>query len=207
MEHLLGYDVKLVIVACNTATALTLEALKASYPVPIFGVIESGVLATAEVGRSGRVLVLATPATVRSEAYPKAFHECGLAVDVVQKACPLLVPLAEEGWYDHPVTVSVIASYLSETRSAQVDTVLLGCTHYPLLEPSFRKALWKEIALAHGGPILAKKVASFLAANQLLRKDRGTGALRLLSTDIISPELPIIRELFPRGNRFEVVDL
>jgi len=124
-----------IVIACNTATALALDDLRGSLSIPITGVIEPGAQAVANVSSAGHVIVLATEATVQSRAYTRALKALGLKA--TEKACPLLVPLVEEGWTSHPVTAEVLRIYLSEALAAAPDatTLLLGCTHYPLLTP------------------------------------------------------------------------
>lgn len=131
----------LLVIACNTATALALEDIQVSLPIPVIGVIEPGADAAHAVSQDGGVLVLATAATVQSGAYTKALAAVGL--EAYEKACPLLVPLVEEGWTEHPVTDEVIRIYLEEALSAapETKTLLLGCTHYPLIESAMRRVL------------------------------------------------------------------
>ena len=131
----------LLVIACNTATALALEDIQAALPIPVIGVIDPGAAAAAAATLKGDVLVLATVATVSSGAYTRALARVGLKA--CEKACPLLVPLVEEGWIAHPVTEEVIRIYLDEALAAAPDTatLLLGCTHYPLIEPAIRRVL------------------------------------------------------------------
>ena len=128
-----------LVIACNTASALALDAIQDAVPVPVLGVIEPGAASARAASQSGDVLVIATDATVQSHAYAAACRAQGLRA--LEKACPLLVPLVEEGWTEHPVTAEVIDIYLDElsTQAAaeglNSDTLVLGCTHYPLLRP------------------------------------------------------------------------
>ncbi len=134
-----------LVIACNTASALALDAIQDAVPVPVLGVIEPGAAAAQAASRTGDVLVVATEATVHSQAYTAACRARGLRV--LEKACPLLVPLVEEGWTGHPVTAEVIEIYLNELRAEAAahnmnpDTLVLGCTHYPLLRPLFEAAV------------------------------------------------------------------
>ncbi len=131
----------LLVIACNTATALALEDIQVSLPIPVIGVIEPGAEAAMADTPRGNVLVLATAATVQSGAYTRALATLGIAA--YEKACPLLVPLVEEGWTEHPVTDEVIRIYLEEAlkEAPATETLLLGCTHYPLIEPAIRRVL------------------------------------------------------------------
>ena len=132
-----------LVIACNTASALALDAIRDAVPVPVLGVIEPGAAAACAASHTGDVLVIATDATVQSHAYAAACHAQGLRA--YEKACPLLVPLVEEGWTSHPVTAEVIRIYLDELNAEAAaeglhpDTLVLGCTHYPLLRPLFER--------------------------------------------------------------------
>jgi glutamate racemase len=134
-----------LVIACNTASALALDAIQDAVSVPVLGVIEPGAAAARAASHSGDVFVVATEATVHSQAYTAAFAAHGLRT--IEKACPLLVPLVEEGWTDHPVTAEVIEIYLNElraeaeSRGMSPDTLVLGCTHYPLLRQLFEGAV------------------------------------------------------------------
>ena len=138
-------NAEFIVIACNTASALALDAIQDAVSVPVLGVIEPGATAARQASKTGDVLVIATDATVLSQAYTAACRAQGLRA--LEKACPLLVPLVEEGWTDHPVTVEVIDIYLNELRAEawahglNPDTLVLGCTHYPLLRPLIQRAV------------------------------------------------------------------
>jgi glutamate racemase len=134
-----------LVIACNTASALALDAIQDAVPVPVLGVIEPGAAAARAASKTGDVLVIATDATVQSHAYKAACAAQNLRA--LEKACPLLVPLVEEGWTSHPVTDEVIRIYLNELTTAAAadglnpDALVLGCTHYPLLRPNIERAV------------------------------------------------------------------
>lgn len=142
-----------LVIACNTASALALNAIREAVPVPVLGVIETGANAAKASSQTGDVLVIATAATVESHAYTAACRQRGLRA--FEKACPLLVPLVEEGWTDHPVTDEVLRIYLTEllndaaktgaSPAMRADTLVLGCTHYPLLRAKIERALSEAI--------------------------------------------------------------
>jgi glutamate racemase len=138
-----------LVIACNTASALALDAIQDAVPVPVLGVIEPGAAAARAASKTGDVLVIATDATVRSHAYAAACQALGLRA--YEKACPLLVPLVEEGWTDSPITAQVIRIYLDELKAEAAaqklnpDTLVLGCTHYPLLRPLIERAVSPHI--------------------------------------------------------------
>jgi glutamate racemase len=173
-EFLREQGADMLVIACNTATALALEDIQAAMPIPVVGVIEPGAEAASALAGKGDVLVLATSATVQSKAYTKALNAIG--VNAYEKACPLLVPLVEEGWTEHPVTDEVIRIYLSEALEAapQTTTLLLGCTHYPLIEPALRRAL--EV-LGHPLEIVDSAKATALATEKLVAAEFGAAAL------------------------------
>ena len=158
MAHGIGY----LVIACNTASALAIEEIRAAVPVPVLGVIETGAASAAETSRSRDVLVLATDATVQSHAYARACAAHGLRA--LEKACPLLVPLIEEGWTEHAVTAEVLRIYLEEAQAqaqaaqAQPDTVLLGCTHYPLLRPLLERTLSASMRILDSAATTAERV-------------------------------------------------
>jgi glutamate racemase len=155
-----------LVIACNTASALALDAIQDAVPVPVLGVIEPGADAARAASKTGDVLVIATDATVQSHAYLAACHARGLRA--LEKACPLLVPLVEEGWTNHPVTAEVIEIYLNELRSEagerglNPDTLVLGCTHYPLLRTLF------EQAVRPGAKVIDSAESAAQAAVQLI---------------------------------------
>lgn len=173
-EFLLAQGAELLVVACNTASALALDEIKAALPIPVVGVIEPGAQAARAAlsivqdrpaGKAAQVLVLATAATVQSHAYTRACSALGLTV--YEKACPLLVPLVEEGWIDHPITRDVLGIYLREALSAapHVSILVLGCTHYPLIRPLIESIL-KE--LGHSLAIVDSAAAAADAAARAL---------------------------------------
>jgi len=157
-----------LVIACNTASALALDAIKAAVPVPVLGVIEPGAAAAAEGSRTRNVMVIATEATVASHAYAAACRARGL--HGVEKACPLLVPLVEEGWVDHPVTDEVVRIYLSEllaeARGAgqSPDALVLGCTHYPLLRKVFEKTVPEGVRVIDSAEAVADEAARQVSA-------------------------------------------
>lgn len=143
VELLMRYPVKTVVVACNTASAHALDSLRASTPLPVLGVIEPGARAALAATTTGRIGVAGTEATVRSGAYQKAIGAIAGArvVDVSARAWPMMVPLAEEGWVDHPVSRLTLETYLAAFVADGVDTLVLGCTHYPVFKPLIAEVL------------------------------------------------------------------
>ena len=173
---------KMVVVACNTASALALEHLRASTSVPVVGVIEPGVQAALAATRSGHIAVIGTKATIGSGAYEKGLRAARADIRVTGIACPLLVPLIEEGMFDDEVTDAVLRRYLSPLRGTDADTIVLGCTHYPLLSAAIARALGPEFNLVDSAANCAKAVARLLAAEDLLAPEPN-GSLELGFTD------------------------
>lgn len=165
-RFLIDQGVEYLVIACNTASALALDAIRDAVPVPVLGVIETGANAAQASTQTGDVLVIATAATVESHAYSAACRERGLRA--YEKACPLLVPLVEEGWTDHPVTAEVLRIYLDEllAESSKAglhpDTLVLGCTHYPLLRANIERKLASTIKVIDSAEATAAQVAGAL---------------------------------------------
>jgi glutamate racemase len=190
-----------LVIACNTASALALDAIQDAVPVPVLGVIEPGAEAACAASHTGDVLVVATEATVHSHAYSAACTAQGLRI--LEKACPLLVPLVEEGWTDHPVTAEVIEIYLNELRAEAAasgmnpDALVLGCTHYPLLRPLFEVAVRSGVKIIDSAEAVAQAAARQLSGNVTLAEPRAAAEteIRCFATDSV--------EKFERlGSRF-----
>lgn len=163
LRWLLDQGVKAVVIACNTSTAHALDALKAESPVPVIGVIEPGARAAAAASRGGPVGVIGTAGTIASNAYAKAIRRARPNARVEQRACPLFVPLVEEGWFEHPAAELIAREYLGPLHDAGVDALVLGCTHYPLLKPLLQRVMGAGVRLIDSGEETASVVAATLA--------------------------------------------
>lgn len=184
-RFLLRRGIKYLVVACNTASALALSALERRFDVPMIGVITPG--AREAVRRTGarRVGVIGTTGTVGSKAYDRAIAEIDRGVEVVGVACPLFVPLAEEGWVDGDVPHRVAETYLGPLRASGVDTVILGCTHYPILRPVIADVLGSGIGLVDTAESTIRLVREDMAARGLLRDEKaGAGSRRFFLSDV-----------------------
>jgi len=157
------YDVKMLVVACNTASALALAAIEQAAQVPVLGVIAPGARRAVEQSKTGRIGVIGTRATIASEAYPRAIQYLKPSASVVSRPCPLFVPLAEEGWTDNEVAYQVASSYLAAMHDAKIDTLVLGCTHYPLLKTVIAKAVGDSVALVDSADTVATDAATWIA--------------------------------------------
>ena len=168
IHHLQEQGAELLVIACNTATALALDDIRAATRVEVIGVVEPGANAASSASRSRRVVVIGTDATISSHAYRRALEARNVAVK--EKACPLLVPLVEEGWIDHPVTEQVARIYLDEAFSAdarEADVLVLGCTHYPLLKPLLRRIAPSHVTIVDSAESTAHDVARQLQIHPL----------------------------------------
>ncbi|MBK7595707.1 MAG: glutamate racemase [Gemmatimonadetes bacterium] len=161
------HQVKAVVVACNTATAHALDELRAVATVPVIGVIEPGARAAAAASRGGTVGVIGTAGTILSGAYRRALHRVRPELAVVEQACPLFVPLVEEGWFEHPATRLVAEEYLAPLRAAGVDTIVLGCTHYPMLSGLIGDVLGPDVVRIDSAQETARELAGVLRAQEL----------------------------------------
>lgn len=185
-ERLMRFEIKLLVVACNTASGVALDALKQELPIPVVGVISPGASAGALATRSGRVGILATPGTVASGAYERAIRSENAAIHVFAQSAPLFVPLAEEGWVTGEVPTLAARRYLEPLVQADVDTIVLGCTHYPLLSETIHDVALD--LLGHDVVIVDSAEATASALHSVLEtqpdEPPGTGSLRVLVTDL-----------------------
>ena len=168
-EFLLTHGVKYIVVACNTASSIAIEALTSRYDVPVIGVIEPGALAAVSSTLKGKVGVIGTEGTIASGAYRRAIEKLDRDIEVVETSCPLFVPLAEEGWTDREVTLVIAHEYLTPLRDAAVDVVVLGCTHYPILKGTIAKVFGPSVRLIDSAEETAKEVAERLEDLDLVR--------------------------------------
>jgi len=146
-RFLLEREVRLLVVACNTVSAVALDALRQAVDVPVIGVVEPGAAAAANASRSGRIGIIGTEATIASQAYVQAIRARLPAARTLSRPCPLLVPLAEAGWTDNDVARAALDHYLQDFRAERIDTLVLGCTHYPLFKPLLAELLGPEVTL------------------------------------------------------------
>ena len=162
-----AHGIKLLVVACNTASALALPAIRAAIKVPVMGVIEPGSRAAVEIAQGANIGVIATEATVQSHAYAKAIASMGATGQVIERACPLFVSLAEEGWTNSDVTRIVARDYLSVFHKTTLGALVLGCTHYPILRDVISETVGREITLIDSGEATARDVESLLESSDL----------------------------------------
>ena len=170
---LLKQDVKLICVACNTASSFALPVIKNNFRVPIIGVITPGVREAVYASQNKRIGVIGTKGTIKSRTYETEITQLDPKVKVTAVACPLFVPFVEEGWLDGEVVLSVAKSYLLPLKEAKVDTVILGCTHYPLLKPVIQEILGNKVNLIDSAKQVAFEVKKILANEDMLNRTKG----------------------------------
>lgn len=182
---LLKQNVKLICVACNTASSVALPVIKNHFQVPIVGVITPGVKEAVHATQNKRIGVIGTRATIKSRAYEKEIKKLDASVKVIAAACPLFVPFVEEGWLEGEVVLKVTKTYLQPLKQARVDTLILGCTHYPILKSVMKRVLGKEITLVDSAKQVALEVKERLTCVGLLNRS-GHGKQKFYVSD--SPE-------------------
>ena len=161
-------NVKAIVIACNTASAFALEAVQDKLDIPVLGVIEAGARVAAEETKNKRVGVIGTVGTVGSGIHESYLKRLNPEITVIGKACPLFVPLVEEGWLHDPVTVEVASRYLQELKDEQVDTLILGCTHYPLIRSTIQEVMGEKVRLVNPAYETALELKSLLTKMDLL---------------------------------------
>jgi glutamate racemase len=176
--------VKAIVVACNTTSAMALDVLRARYSLPILGVVEPGARAALQVSRRRRVGVIGTEATIESGAYARSLRAVDAEVEIFTRACPLFVPLAEEGWVANDVARRAVATYLASLKKSGIDTLILGCTHYPLLKRPIGEFLGDRVRLVDSAEETALELRKLLSGTSLARR-RGAGSASFFVTDSV----------------------
>jgi glutamate racemase len=187
-------DAKVIVVACNTASALGIPAMREKFATPIIGVIEPGARAAVEATKSGRIGVIGTRATIYSRAYERAIQSLDRDVQVISAPCPLFVPMIEEGWLDDGITDQVIRRYIEPLIREEIDTLVLGCTHYPLLRDSLQRFVGSGITLVDSAHNCALAVKELLKSQRLGAAKSNIGRLTVALTDHSTPFLRVAEE-------------
>ncbi len=181
---LLKYDVKLIVVACNTVSAVALDVVQKQARVPVVGVIEPGALAAVRTSKSKRVGIIGTVGTVKSNAYSTALSRLDPHIEHFSQACPLFVPLAEEGWIDHRATELIAKEYLFPLTQHKIDTLILGCTHYPILKDVISRVTHDTLQLIDSGEATADVVARLLETEGIRNLSTMKSRLQFLVSDV-----------------------
>jgi glutamate racemase len=183
-DFLLERGTKIIVVACNTATALALKTLQDKCNIPIIGVIKPGVDSAVKLTQNNRIGVIGTISTIKSDVYSTELKINNSSIDVIALPCPLFVPLAEEGWLNEPATKLIAEKYLAPIKNADVDTLILGCTHYPLLTEVIQEIVSSKIKLVDSAQAIATATAKLLTDNKLLNNNIIAGDLNLFVSDL-----------------------
>lgn len=194
-SFLVKRDIKLLVVACNTVSAVALNSLKRQFPIPVIGTIEPGAKRAVEVTRNNKVGVIGTAGTIKSGAYTRAIKRLSPETEVLTKACPLFVPLAEEGWIDNEVARLTAQMYLQELKDAGIDTLVLGCTHYPLLKSVIAEVMGPDVVLVDSAEEIARTVSGILTKKKIIRPVSEKGLHHYFVSDIPAGFIRV-------GNRF-----
>lgn len=181
-RFLMERGIKLLVVACNTASSVALDYLKKILPIQVVGVVEPGARRALEITRSGRIGVIGTEATIKSRSYEKAITKLDGKAQVFAKPCPLFVPLVEEGMIENSITYSVAEYYLKDLKSKRIDTLVLGCTHYPVLKRVIQDVMGGSVTLVDSAEEVAKVVTSLLQKNGLNSRNK-KGSIKYYVTD------------------------
>ena len=182
-NFLLSKGIKILIVACNTASAHSLDILKSRLDIPVIGVIEPGAKKAASVTQTGKIGVIGTPSTIRSNAYTKSLKGIDENLMVFSKSCPLFVPLAEEGLYDDPITLMAAEKYLEDLLEKGIDVLILGCTHYPLLKKTIGDVAGGDVTLVDSAEETSGELLTVLKNNGNFRNDNGKPSNEFFLTD------------------------
>ncbi|MBF0484631.1 MAG: glutamate racemase [Candidatus Omnitrophica bacterium] len=182
-EILMKHKVKIIVVACNSSSSCSLETLQAQFPVPVIGVISPGARQAAAATMNNRIGVIATSATVNSGAYDKFVHVFAPQAKVFSQACPLFVPLVEEGWSGKKIALDIANEYLKNLKKYKVDTLVLGCTHYPLLKNILRQAMGAKVKLVDSAEEVVWEVKRVLQEKALIKDGRAKGKYEFLVSD------------------------
>lgn len=204
VDTLISKKVKLIVIACGTATSQALEELKQIYNIPIIGIIEPTVENQMNE-KVKKVGVIATRGTIRSKVWETTICKKNPSIAILSKETPLLAPMAEEGWIDNEVARSAIKEYMKDWKEENLDALILGCTHYPLFDKLLRKELGDTIKIINTGKEIAKSLEQYLKENDL--KNEGIGTEEIYLTDTESNFLNVAKQLFHKEIKIQKIDL
>jgi len=186
-QFLMRKNVKAIVVACNTASSVALPALREKFQIPIIGMIEPGAKMSIESTRNNKIGVIGTRTTINSNAYSKAIKKLNPQINVIEKACPLFVPLVEEGWLNHKATYEITEEYLKELNENDIDTLVLGCTHYPILSKVIQEVIGKDVKLIDSGI-----AAAILVKDELMKFNLISNSYALGNYDFYLSDFPVM---------------
>lgn len=202
-SFLMSKNVKMIVVACNTASSVALDVMRSKFDVPIIGMIEPGAKMALQKSQNKKIGVIGTNATINNKAYSSKLKSINSRIEVFEKSCPLFVPLAEEGWINHKATFSIAEEYLSEFKELEIDTLILGCTHYPILGEVIQEVMGDGIALIDSGTAASAVIESQLSLNNLKNNSGEKGQHQYFVSDV-STKFKEVAELF-LGNKIDEI--
>lgn len=205
-EFLMKFDIKVLVVACNTASSVALSFLKEKYKIPILGVIEPAAKGAIYATRNHKIGVIGTNRTIKSDIYSNTLTESDNRLSVLSKACPLFVPLIEENFISHEATRLIAAEYLKAFLDVDIDTLILGCTHYPLIR-SVISSILPNVKLVDSASSTAKDLKVILDTNKMLNNSPGSPAYRFFATDITDKLNILAHQILENGMNFQEVSL
>ncbi len=210
IRFLMNHDIKMMVIACNTMSAHSFELVKESLGIPIIEVIGAGAISAAAETRNKKLGIIGTTATINSGVYQKAVNELDNNIDIVQRACPLFVPLAEEGqeWWESDITLRIAEKYLAPLKEAGVDTLVLGCTHYPLLQAVISKVMGEDVKLVSSAMEVARVVKKTILDNNMQRDMCYEPVYRYFTSDSVEKFEPMCSTILGKTiNTAEKVDI
>jgi glutamate racemase len=172
IRFLMEHDIKMMVIACNTMSACSLENVKHDFDIPVIEVVQPGSRCAVRETRNKRVGVIGTAATIGSGVYEKTIKSIDNSIDVFSKACPLFVNLVEEGWWDNDIALRIAEEYLGDLKKEKVDTLVLGCTHYPLLKNVIQKVMGDDVKLVSSAMEVAKVLKEIMQKDSMLRQEK-----------------------------------
>jgi glutamate racemase len=207
-KFLVEKNIKLLVVACNTASSVALDELRDNFDIPVIGMIEPGAQMALQKTKKNRIGVIGTYATTGNKAYSSELKKIDNQIFVLEKPCPLFVPLAEEGWTNHKATKIIAEEYLNELKDLEIDTVLLGCTHYPILSDIIGEVLGVDITLIDSGTASSLVVEKYLTEKKLLNDSGEPGKHEYYVSDVPSRFKDVAERFLGRDiNKIDKVDL
>jgi glutamate racemase len=202
MKFLTQKGAKAVVIACNTVSSNAMDVINANYSLPVIGVISTTAELAFSESKNKKIGVIGTKATVESRSYEKALKALDTSITVFQKSCPLFVPLAEEGieWWDDEITEMVAKRYFNSFSNTDIDTLILGCTHYPLLKEVIRRTIGKGVNLVDSALITASQTKEILGKMKLLKTQKAKGSLEVFTSDSIERFMPLCTAILGINN-------
>jgi len=185
IRFLLNQDIKMIVIACNTASASSLKLVKDSFDIPVIEVTEPGAITAVNETKNKKIGVIGTVATVTSGVYERAINRLDSSIEIVQKACPLFVPLVEEGWWENDIAFRIAEEYLEPLKKEGIDTLVMGCTHYPLLYNTISKVMGPDVKLVSSALEVTKVVRKILGEMDIMRDENVKPVYRYYTSDSV----------------------